>query len=308
MNAVHHIGNDKSIVVCGCHVGGLKAIEGLLAAGINITHFVCLTPEQAERYKVSGYYDYRPLAEKYQIPVYIPSKYELDGAEDESFFLKNKFALLIQGGWQRLFPASVLNSLSIGALGLHGSSDLLPKGRGRSPMNWSLIEGRRRFLMHLFIIKPGVDDGDVVAIRDFDITDFDDIETLYYKYSIVYRELLLNNIGLILNGSVKVVPQVGEPSYYPKRTAADGLIHWETMDVWDIYNFVRAQTRPYPGAHGLISGGYYRIWRCRVFDTRLVYPTSQYGECVEMFGNKIIVNCRGGLLLVDEFEPIKEGH
>ena len=44
------------------------------------------------------------------------------------------------------FPEEILNTLSIGALGLHGSADMLPKGRGRSPMNWSLIEGKKRFL------------------------------------------------------------------------------------------------------------------------------------------------------------------
>ena len=86
-------------------------------------------------------------------------------------------------------------------MGLHGSPDLLPKGRGRSPMNWSLIEGKCRFIMHLFLMNPDIDDGDIIEIQDFDITEFDDIETMYFKYGLVYKQLLLKKLPAILKGS-----------------------------------------------------------------------------------------------------------
>ena len=287
--------------MCGCHEGGVKAIEGLLDAGYELSAFVCLTPGQAARYRISGYYDYRPLAKRHEIPVYVPQTYSLNDPEDEQFFRDQRFDLLVQGGWQRLFPAEILSQLSIGAIGLHGSADLLPKGRGRSPMNWSLIEGRKRFLMHLFMIKPGVDDGDVIGIREFDITPFDDIETLYFKYNLVYRSLLIKYLPAIISGKTERFPQVGQPSYYPKRTPEDGRIDWEEMDVWEIHNFIRAQTRPYPGAFGKVGGIDLVIWKARPFDTRIRYDGATYGEMVERFGEKLLINCRGGLLLIDEW-------
>ena len=293
--------DDFRLVMCGCHEGGVKAIEGILQAGYQFSAMVCLTPEQATRYGVSGYFDYRPLAESHDIPVYVPRTYSLTDPEDERFFRDQRFDLLIQGGWQRLFPAEVLNKLSVGALGLHGSADLLPKGRGRSPMNWSLIEGRKRFLMHLFMIKPGVDNGDVIGIQEFDITVFDDIETLYFKYNLVYRSLLLEHLPAIISGEVETVPQVGKPSYYPKRIPEDGRIDWENMDVWEVHNFIRAQTRPYPGAFGLVGDRDITIWKARPFDTRIRYDGVAYGQVVERFGNRLLINCRGGILLVDEW-------
>ena len=293
----------NKIVFCGTHVGGRLAFESLLQAGYQIDAVVCITPEKAEQLKVSGYLDYAPLAEAHGIPLYRPEKYSLKGESDTAFFEENQFDLLIQGGWQRLFPEPVLSTLKIGAIGLHGSPDLLPKGRGRSPLNWSLIEGRKRFLMHLFLMKVGVDDGDVFAFTSFDINDFDDIETLYYKYSISYRNLLIEQLPSLLDGSFQSIPQVGEPSYFAKRSAEDGEIDWEQQDVHEIYNAVRAQTRPYPGAFAQMNDGLYTIWRCRVFDTRFLYPEAKYGEVVERFGEKLIVRCRGGLLLVDECEP-----
>ncbi|MCA8925482.1 MAG: hypothetical protein KDD82_26985 [Planctomycetes bacterium] len=291
------------IVMCGCHVGGEPVIRALLEAGHAIAHFVCLTPEQGARYAVSGYYDYRGLAEEYGIPVYHPKSYALNAPEDRAFFAAHPFDLLVQGGWQRLFPEHVLSSLRVGAVGIHGSADFLPKGRGRSPMNWSLIEGKKRFVMQLFLIRPGVDDGDVFDFEIFEITPFDDIETLYFKYSIVFRRMLLRNVSKLLAGEVETIPQVGEPSYYPKRTPADGRIDWEHMDVWAIHDFIRAQTRPYPGAFGRVGGETLRIWRARVFDTKLAYRGVPYGECVERFGERLVIHCRGGLLLIDEWEP-----
>jgi len=297
---------NKRIVMCGCHCGGVKAISGLITSGYKIDYFVCLTPSQAKEYNISGYYDYRPMANKYNIPCYIPDDYSLKSDKDINFFTENNFDLLVQGGWQRLFPENILKSINIGALGLHGSSNILPKGRGRSPMNWSLIEGKKRFLMHLFFMKHGIDDGDIIAIQDFDITLFDDIETMYFKYSIVYRELLVRELPKILTGMVGVIKQNGNPSYYQKRTRDDSYINWEDMGVQYIYNFVRSQTYPYPGAIALVSDMEIIIWKARPFDSRIRYDSASYGEVVEKFGDKLIINCMDGLLLVDKWERISK--
>lgn len=294
----------KKIVMCGCHIGGLNAIKALVNQGYQFDSFVCLTPEQSIKYQISGYYDYSFMAKDLRIPVYIPESYALTAPSDLEFFQQGSFDLLVQGGWQRLFPKAVLDVLSIGALGLHGSADLLPKGRGRSPLNWSLIEGRKRFLMHLFMIKSGADDGDVIAISDFDITEFDDIESLYFKYDLSYRRLLTENLPALLEGNISIFPQIGKPTYYSRRTPEDGQIDWEEMDVWSIYNFVRGQSHPYPGAYGILDGRTVRVWRSRPFDTRIRYDTAYFGEVVERFGTRLLVNCRGGMLLIDEWEYV----
>lgn len=298
--------DNIKIVMCGCCEAGYYLIRDLIEYGVKFASFVILTPEQGEQYNVSGYKDFSLLAEKYDIPVYYPKEYSLNSIDDIKFFSDNKFDLLIRGGWQRLFPDHVLNTLRIGAIGVHGSSDYLPKGRGRSPLNWSLIEDKKRFIMHLFFIRVGVDDGDVFDTEAFDINEFDTIETLYYKYYLVTRKMLVRSLPKIVNGTITVRKQIGQPSYYPKRTPKDGRIEWENMDVYEIYNFVRAQTRPYPGAYADIHGKLYKIWRCQVFDTRITYPEAEYGQCVENLFDKnmMIVNCRGGLLLIDDYEEM----
>ncbi|MBK6991971.1 MAG: hypothetical protein IPH34_09120 [Chitinophagaceae bacterium] len=244
--------NNKRIVMVGCLETGWEVVRYLLENKIEISYFVCLTPEKAKQQKVAGYESFQDLATHYNIPVYYAQQYSLKSDADILFFRDQKFDLLIQGGWQRLFPEEILETISIGAIGIHGSSELLPKGRGRSPINWSIIQNKKRFIIQYFLIKAGVDDGDIFYFESFDINEWDTCRTLYYKNSIVTKRVLVKWIPELLKNKFQVVPQVGAPTYYPKRTVEDGLINWD-FTVLDIYNLIRAITHPYPGAFSRIT-------------------------------------------------------
>lgn len=288
--------------MAGCTKPGYELINFMLQSGLKIDYFVTISKEKAEKLQVSGYADFRPLAAQYGIPVYEAEKYSLKSERDIAFFKEQQFDLLVQGGWQRLFPDAVLQTLSTGAVGVHGSSEYLPKGRGRSPINWSLIEGKKQFILHFFIIKPGIDDGDVFHHEIFDINEWDDCNTLYYKNIILSRQVLMKQIPLLLAGDYKVIPQEGEPTYYPKRTPEDGIIDW-SKDVFEIYNFIRAQTKPFPGAFSFLEGKKITLWKAQPFDTRIEFPGAQNGEITEVFLNgQFIIRCKGGSLLVTDWE------
>lgn len=68
-------------------------------------------------------------------------------------------------------------------------------------------------------MKGGADDGDIIDYEIFDITPYDDIETLYFKVFMANRKLLLKNLDGVLNGTAVLTPQSGEPSYYQKTLA-----------------------------------------------------------------------------------------
>ena len=292
---------DK-IVMCGCGEAGWESIQYLLEQGIRIDHFVSITPEKAEQQKVSGYKSYAGLAEEYNIPIYYAKKYSLKDPADLEFFRENKFDLMIQGGWQRLFPEEVLETLRVGAVGIHGSSEYLPKGRGRSPINWSLIEGKQRFIFHYFLIKPGVDDGDVFHHEIADINAWDDCRTVYYKNAIITKRAYLEWIPRLLKGDYTVKYQEGEPSYYPKRTPEDGRIDW-SKSMEELHNFIRAITHPYPGAFTYRQEQKINLWKAQPFDQRIDYPEAANGEVVEVFSTgDAVIKCRDGLLLITEYE------
>ena len=292
---------SSKIVFCGCSDAGLEVLNFLISKNFEISHIVSLNSEQATQYNVSGYASFDEIARKNNIPIYFPKTYSLKDKSDVDFFEKNNFELLLIGGWQRLIPEIILNKLKIGGIGFHGSSELLPKGRGRSPVNWSLIEGKTQFILHAFLMTPGIDDGDVITHEIFDINQWDTCQTIYYKISIIQKRILEEFIPKLLSNNFKHIPQTGEPSYYEKRTPDDGLIDW-SKSVHEIYNFVRALTRPYPGAFTFLNGQRLNIWKSQPFDSKIKYE-SKNSQIVEKFSTgDFIVNCKDGLLLITDYE------
>ena len=293
---------NSKIVICGCTEAGFETLEFLLEQNISISYIVSLDDEQAKKWNVSGYYPFDTLSKKYNIPIYYPKSYSLKEKEDLDFFQHHSFDLLILGGWQRLIPDDVLSTLKIGGVGVHGSSEMLPKGRGRSPVNWSLIEGKNKYILQLFLMTPGIDDGDILDYQTFDINKWDTCRTLYYKISIVQKQKLLELIPKLIKNEFRRIPQTGEPTFYPKRTPDDGLINWNQTSE-KLYDFIRAITKPYPGAFTYLDNKKIKIWKAQPFDNKITYDQNEIGQIVEIFSSgDFVVNCYTGSLLVTEYD------
>jgi methionyl-tRNA formyltransferase len=293
---------NSKIVICGCTEAGFETLEFLLEQNITISYIVSLDDEQAKKWNVSGYCSFDKLSKKYNIPIYYPKSYSLKEKEDLDFFQHHSFDLLILGGWQRLIPDDVLSTLKIGGVGVHGSSEMLPKGRGRSPVNWSLIEGKNKYILQLFLMTPGIDDGDILDFQTFDINKWDTCRTLYYKISIVQKQKLLELIPKLIKNKFNRIPQTGEPTFYPKRTPDDGLINWNQTSE-KLYDFIRAITKPYPGAFSYIDDKKILIWKSQPFDNHIIYDQNRTGEIVEKFSSgDFIVKCNKGTLLITEYD------
>lgn len=289
---------NTDIVYTSCTEPGHDVLKALLDAGIPIREIVTITPSMAERHGVVKYANFEEIAEEHDIPVYHPETYSMTDA-DEDYFATRDADLLIVNGWQRLIPESVLRSFTHGALGNHGSAVGLPKGRGRSPLNWSLLLGYDRFLLSVIKLAPGADDGDIVATRKFDLTDHDTIETLYYKVTVQLKDMLLENIEPIVNGESPFETQEGEPTFYPKRTPDDGDIHWGDS-THDIYNLVRAVTDPYPGAFTFQDGTRIDVWEAIPFSTDIGWDVDP-GEIIDVFWTDdfAVASADGSILVTD---------
>lgn len=146
-----------------------------------------------------------------------------------------------------------------GALNLHGS--LLPRYRGRAPVNWVLIHGESETGVTLHYMDSKPDHGDIVAQRIVPIDREDDALSLTRKIAVAARELLRETYPLLLAGRAPRRPQDHlASSYFGGRTAADGEIDWR-RDAESIRNLVRAVTAPWPGAFGFFRGRKLYVWR-----------------------------------------------
>lgn len=275
--------NEGGIAVIGCRFNTIEFIEQFLADGYDIDFVLTISPSIADPpNKVSGFEDVVPACERYSIPYYRANSYSLDDV-DKDVLEDRRFDLGVCVGWQRLLPVWFLENFEHGVYGMHGSYERLPKGRGRAPGNWSLIHGASQFHAHVFRYEPGPDSGEILAVRTFDLNQHDDIATLQMKGRVVFNRIMAEHSDDILAGDVELSPQSEdvEPTYFPKRTPEDGEIDWN-QPVESVHDFVRAQTRPYPGAFGHVDHHKVSIWDGQPFGSTLTYEEPP-GTIVEVF-------------------------
>ena len=292
---------SNSIALCGIQEQGLDICRFLINNNITISYLITIDKNLANKNNASGWVDYEEFSKQFNIPIYYCKTYSLKHEEDINFFKKNNFNILLLGGWQRLLPKNILDTINIGAIGQHGSSELLPRCRGRSPINWSIILNRKRLVWNIFVITPGIDDGKIIDSKIIEINNHDDCNTLYKKIGIIVKKMYLDNIPKLLNNSYSYYSQIGQPTYYEKRIPEQGYIDWNNS-LNDIYNLVRAVTYPYPGAFTFNGLKKIMIWKCQPFDYNIIY-NKNIGEIVEVFDdNSFVVNCCDGTLLITEHD------
>jgi methionyl-tRNA formyltransferase len=164
-------------------------------------------------------------------------------------------------GWSQIIEEQVLEIPSEGFVGFHSSN--LPRGRGGAPVNWSIIHGQDRLWLSMFSYTSGIDAGDVIRQQAVPIEHRDDVATVLDKLAVASFDILDDVRDQFEDGTVDPSPQdLGDAAYRPRRQPQDGLVDWR----WPadrIYDWVRAQTRPYPGAYSFLDGDNIRIWRAR---------------------------------------------
>jgi UDP-4-amino-4-deoxy-L-arabinose formyltransferase/UDP-glucuronic acid dehydrogenase (UDP-4-keto-hexauronic acid decarboxylating) len=157
-----------------------------------------------------------------------------------------------------MLPEAVLRLARRGALNLHGS--LLPRYRGRAPVNWVLVNGEPEtgVSLHYMVAKP--DAGDLVGQERVEIAFDDTARTLYGKLEKAAGRLLDRTLPLLKEGRAPSMPMnLAEGSYFGRRTPDDGRFAW-TWPALRIYNLVRAVTHPYPGAFTIWAGRRLFVW------------------------------------------------
>ncbi len=146
-----------------------------------------------------------------------------------------------------------------GAINLHGS--LLPKYRGRCPINWAVLNGEKEAGVTLHYMTEKPDAGDILAQEKFPIGPDDTALDVHQKAAKAAAVLLKKALPKLKKGTLKGIPQDNEKStYYGGRKPADGVIDFNKSAA-EIRNLVRAVTRPYPGAFAFLGEKKYLFWQ-----------------------------------------------
>ncbi|MCM1143671.1 MAG: hypothetical protein NC318_09160 [Blautia sp.] len=263
---------------------------------------ITVSPAVTQKNQISGYKGLSFLTKEYGIPVHEADSYFLTDEKTQDFLKENEFDIGISMGWQRLIPPSVLDSFRFGIYGFHGNCGYLPFGRGRSPLNWSIILGDSRFNLNLFRYDEKADSPNVFATEMFSLTEHDDIRTAQYKNMICSKNLIKKLLAAYENGNIPIRTDSKDfDSWYAKRTAADGRIDFHER-TRNIYNLIRGVAAPFPGAYAMCGEAKVTIWEAHPFDEMIDFSAYAPGEVIDVFDEKPIVRTVDGSLLIDRYD------
>jgi methionyl-tRNA formyltransferase len=247
---------DSPCVVFGYHEIGRACMEELIALRAPIAALFTHQDNPAEEI---WWRSCAELARTHGIPIFAPEKLDTSWIERIAAL---KPAVIYSFYYRDLLPEEVLRLAPRGAYNLHGS--MLPKYRGRAPVNWMIVNGEREAGATLHHMVARADAGDIVAQQPVVISDDDTALTLYRKIVPVAAAIVRECHPLIVAGRAPRKRQIlANGSYYGRRRPEDGRIAWE-WPARRICNLVRAVTHPYPGAFCEAGGRKLFIWRAAI--------------------------------------------
>ena len=250
------------VVFIGASGFGLRAAEVLVGLpDCQLVGVLTAPREFSISYRPTGitnvlHADMSKFAAERAIPCQILSK-GMDDPELFSTVCDWRPECFIVVGWYHMMPAAWRKVAP--AYGLHAS--LLPDYSGGAPLVWAMIKGEQRTGITFFQFADGVDNGPVVGSLPTNILPEDTIATLYARIEDLGLQLLQDNVPILARGPARLMPQnESKRRLFPQRSPEDGRIEW-SQRAERIHDFIRAQTRPYPGAFALLGDVKVSIWR-----------------------------------------------
>ncbi len=232
---------------------GYTCLDLLLARGDNVVALI--THEDNPKEKI-WFKTPTVAAREHGVPVQTPEKVNTPEWIERIAALRPDLILSVY--YRNMISAKILGLAPLGAFNLHGS--LLPKYRGRAPINWAVLHGEPRIGMTLHRMVRAPDAGAIVDQEGVAIGPRDTAEQAFRKVLPCARRLLERQIDALLAGTAKETPQDdSQATYFGGRKPEDGRIAW-TQTSRQIFNLIRAVTDPYPGAFTDVGATRLMIW------------------------------------------------
>jgi methionyl-tRNA formyltransferase len=282
----------SSAVVFAYHNVGYRCLSVLLAHSVDVKLVVTHLDNPNE---TIWFDSVQKLAELHRIPVIAPDNPNTPEVVEQIRALQPDFFFSFY--YREMLKRELLEIPRGGALNMHGS--LLPKYRGRVPVNWAIIHGETETgaTLHYMTEKP--DDGDIVAQQAVPILPDDTALEVFNKVTVA-AEMALNGVlpALLAGTAPRVKQDLSQGGYFGGRKAEDGVIDW-SKSAQEIHNMVRAVAPPYPGATTTLMGKPMRI--LQTLATRCSAAGKEL-SCFYVKEGRAYAICGNGVLRVVRFE------
>lgn len=274
-------------VVFAYHDVGVRCLETLLSGGVEVPLVVTVRDDPAE----SQWFDsVATTAAGYGIETVTPADPNTPDMQERLAELQPDFVFSFY--YRSLLGAPLLRAARLGALNMHGS--LLPRYRGRAPVNWAILRGERETGATLHYMVERADAGEIVDQLAVPILENDDARVVFSKVTVAAEIVLARSLpGLIAGSAPRHRQPVEAGEYFGRRRPEDGRIDW-TWPARQIHNLVRAVAPPFPGAYADVGDQRWFIHQTRVVP-KTTTPSGQ-AKLVSVDGQCYVECCDGSIL------------
>jgi methionyl-tRNA formyltransferase len=272
-------------VVFGYSEVGVRCLRVLLRHGVQVDLVVTHQDDPAEHQWFSSV---ARLAAEHHIPATCPADPNTDAIVDRVVSLRPDF--LFSFYYRHMLCERLLASATRGALNMHGS--LLPKYRGRAPVNWAIVNGETETGASLHYMQVRPDAGPLVGQEAVPILIEDTALDVSMRVAAAAERLLDRCLPDLIAGRAPGVPlDLERGSYFGRRRPEDGRIQWHRPAL-AIHNLIRAVAPPFPGAFGEYGGQVLRVLGSRYLEQPARHPSQ--APCLYIDGDDLQLDCCDG--------------
>lgn len=278
--------SGPTAVVFAYHDVGVRCLKTLLSGGVTVPLVVTVADDPQEN---RWYASVAATAVDYGLEVITPASAAEPELTNRIRSLQPDFVFSFY--YRSLLPAALLGAARRGALNIHGS--LLPRYRGRAPVNWAILRGERETGATLHYMVERADAGDIVDQMSVPILIDDDAREVFAKVTVAAECILARSLpGLLAGTAARRRQPILEGEYFGRRTPEDGRIDW-ARPAREIHDLVRAVAPPFPGAFADLGGERWQIARTRLSEQ----PAPRAGAWLFGADGGLYAACGGGGVL-----------
>ena len=283
--------SNLKVVFMGTPSFAVPILEGLIN-NYNVVMVVCQPDRKKNRKGEVIKPDTKVLAELHNIPVFQPLKVK----EDYQTIIDMNPDIIITCAYGQIIPETLLNYPKYGCINVHGS--LLPKYRGGAPIHWAIINGEKTTGITIMTMDKKMDAGDIITQRSIDIDDDMILDELYSKMSHLGKDLLLDTLPSIINGTAKYTKQDESlVTFGFNVTKEDEKIDFNNSGI-NIKNKVRG-LNSIPGAYCYLDNLRMKIYEVELEENKK-YKNNNIGEIINVTNDSIVVLCNDSLVYIKD--------
>ncbi len=274
----------------------LDVLEGLIN-NVNVIGVVTQPDKIVGRDKEPSFSPVKKMAVEHNIPIFQPEKIR----KDNEWVINMHPDMIVTCAFGQIIPEVVLDCPKYGCINVHAS--LLPKLRGGSPLHHCIIDGYDKTGVTSMFMDKGRDTGDIILQKEIPILDSDTVGTIHDKLKVIGRDLLLEAIPMIIEGTNPRIKQNEDEVTICKNISHEEEIIDFNDNCRNIFNKVRGMN-PFPVTSFKLNDKIYKIYSVHYLVTDK-YKNKDNGEVVVFNKKEFGIKCNDGIIYIDELK--KEG-